>query len=404
MDTRVQIEDNEISTDNGKTEVMEHIKGALNIVINIPEPITIKNTSYFLATTKCIWYKTHLYAVMNIKISPMLLIQKINLPEFIEVIGLEELFREAGMLHLLGEMDANDIFNNPEFKHILNDVRLDEIFNNLSVFKVLTRCFNVTLKKMSDEEYLLRIVHRLDKTNCFSYGQTISILNNYRLKVIKLPYHTEAESEKVLTECANNFLPLLKIICSQNRMKDFARKLFRVMKKEYDNPQEKCTTAMEVLDSINPGMGKAISKFLKGNWRAYFSEKMHYDNDFKNRTDLDIIFEPGSVLLVQRFQIFKTNLYDHAGVYLGEGRVAHVVSQLFKGKGKIFVVTDFAKYVGNSASIKELRLRVCKTPIEVIKHNVEHMTQKVHEYNLLSNNCEHLAFQCVGFLPFSTQI
>ena len=120
-----------------------------------------------------------------------------------------------------------------------------------------------------------------------------------------------------------------------------------------------------------------------------------------NEQTLDSKFHFGSVLCASR-----TFLYGHAAIYLGNGIVANVNSDMREVGTKTFIfkMEPFSFFLKDSTEVKEYRWRYSPFSPEQIFYKVKEMTEQTYKYSLHSQNCEHLAFQCAMDINLSPQL
>jgi len=128
----------------------------------------------------------------------------------------------------------------------------------------------------------------------------------------------------------------------------------------------------------------------------------------------------------------KTPNFYHAGIYLGESRIAHIATgivgreekeeisknstnNIFRViKGKLFTKKEFSAYSDTWANFlggkegKIIRYHIIipfKRPEKIKEHVLKTVVGKYAErkYDLFGENCEHFATMCVCSIPFSQQ-
>ncbi|WP_269799017.1 lecithin retinol acyltransferase family protein [Vibrio sp. HA2012] len=90
-------------------------------------------------------------------------------------------------------------------------------------------------------------------------------------------------------------------------------------------------------------------------------------------------------------------LVEHAGIYLGKGRVLHNSPD---GNVEICALEEYA----NGKPIKVVLSHLCEKKKNELFHQVEQLIKKARKYGVLDNNCEHLASTVLHGKPSSEQL
>lgn len=114
-------------------------------------------------------------------------------------------------------------------------------------------------------------------------------------------------------------------------------------------------------------------------------------------------YQPGDHLVSPRY-IKGRNIYDHHGIYVGDGKVIH-----YSGKaggfadvgGKVERVELDAFSHGQEVRVKP-HLERMYTPAQAVERAESLLSE--NDYNLIKNNCEHLVVWCIQGKHASEQI
>lgn len=105
-------------------------------------------------------------------------------------------------------------------------------------------------------------------------------------------------------------------------------------------------------------------------------------------------------------------LYYHHGIYASDDCVIHFASidstdRIDPAKAKI-ITTNLTKFLcGGILEVKEFDLNEIgqkRSPSEIINYALMRVGEGVNTYNLISNNCEHFANECVFGKKQSQQV
>ncbi|KAL3877389.1 hypothetical protein ACJMK2_035101 [Sinanodonta woodiana] len=119
--------------------------------------------------------------------------------------------------------------------------------------------------------------------------------------------------------------------------------------------------------------------------------------EVKHNTSVLSSLEEGDIIRIPR------EIYDHYAIYIGEGNVVHFGKDE-KGNG-VVKEEDFFKVCKNSKAEKYnyldkyIRPFDCKT---IVARAMSMIGEK--DYNLFSNNCEHMATSCRYGNKYSLQV
>jgi hypothetical protein len=116
---------------------------------------------------------------------------------------------------------------------------------------------------------------------------------------------------------------------------------------------------------------------------------------------IDYLFKPGQILLVHKI------VYYHACVYLGKGEIIHVEntrnsSDNASAMSRRFKIDTFKSFIGNWKRIKIIEVAFLLMSDEEIKERAKMLNKESFRYDLVEENCEHLAFYCVTGFKYST--
>ncbi|UTC63339.1 lecithin retinol acyltransferase family protein [Treponema sp. OMZ 787] len=110
-------------------------------------------------------------------------------------------------------------------------------------------------------------------------------------------------------------------------------------------------------------------------------------------------FSLGDILFVDR------GLYQHYGIYAGNGRVIHYADKLGDFGNDICIQEVSLETFAKGAEIK-----ICNLPSSVKQYTGEETVERARsrlgeeEYNLIFNNCEHFAVWCKTGISDSSQV
>ncbi|MBR9873182.1 MAG: hypothetical protein GYB23_02825 [Vibrionaceae bacterium] len=90
-------------------------------------------------------------------------------------------------------------------------------------------------------------------------------------------------------------------------------------------------------------------------------------------------------------------LVEHAGIYLGKGRVLHNSPD---GNVEICTLEEYA----NGKPIKVVLSHLCEEKKNELFNQAEQLIKKARKYGVLDNNCEHLASTVLHGKPSSEQL
>ncbi|KRX07320.1 hypothetical protein PPERSA_06935 [Pseudocohnilembus persalinus] len=148
--------------------------------------------------------------------------------------------------------------------------------------------------------------------------------------------------------------------------------------------------------------------FNLANKEEIFFENFSYTRNFSGKQVKGIEIEDlinfkleiGSVIRVYRQQL---NIW-HAGVYLGHDLVIHYKIQHGKDKGQILQFEQFFEFLNDSSKLQEIKFGLFKnSKDDIIERTLEYQ-KKDYTYSLISQNCEHIAFQLSTGMKFSPQL
>lgn len=96
--------------------------------------------------------------------------------------------------------------------------------------------------------------------------------------------------------------------------------------------------------------------------------------------------------------LYRSKLFvEHAGIYLGKGRVLHNSPD---GNVEICALEEYA----NGKAIKVVLSHLSEEKKNELFNQAEQLIKKAKKYGLLANNCEHLASTVLHGKPSSEQL
>lgn len=124
----------------------------------------------------------------------------------------------------------------------------------------------------------------------------------------------------------------------------------------------------------------------------------------KRRIDIGEYFYKGDIIAIKRWG----GLYEHYGVYIGDGRVIHFSAKEGDFGGEITVhEASFDDFVRNDLFYYKVEFGKrdgrLYSPEETVVRAKE-MIGNNKKYNLITNNCEHFARWCKTGKRTSTQV
>ncbi len=125
---------------------------------------------------------------------------------------------------------------------------------------------------------------------------------------------------------------------------------------------------------------------------------------FNEVSDIQFFLQSGDVIAVSREKI-GFRIYDHYGVYIGNGRIIHFAREsgdLFGSDPATVLEADLDHFIDTSKCVYVVRYPGNeKSPMAVVK-TAKLLLGTTH-YNIIFNNCEHFAVYCKTGIHTSTQ-